>query len=151
MAIRIVVAALLLIGTSHPLAQAQVKNFTPVTREMLVSPSPDDWLMLSRTYDEQRFSPLKQVNKQTVAQLRMAWTRGLPQGTNETIPIVRQGVMYVVAPGAVVQALDATNGDLIWEYRRKFGAGINAATLESARAKSLAIFEDMIYYTAPDG
>jgi hypothetical protein len=35
-------------------AVAQVKNFTPITQEMLLNPSPDDWLMLSRTYDQQR-------------------------------------------------------------------------------------------------
>ena len=49
---------------------AQVGKFVPVTTEMLVNPSPDDWLMYSRTYDAQRFSPLKQITRQNVAQLR---------------------------------------------------------------------------------
>ena len=96
-----------------------VKDYVPVTEDMLLHPSPDDWLMYSRTYDAQRFSPLKQVNRSNVGQLRMAWTRGLGPGTSETIPIVHNGVMYLVEPGAIVQALDATNGDLIWEYKRK--------------------------------
>ena len=100
-------------------AIAEVKNFTPVTQEMLLNPSPDDWLMLSRTYDQQRFSPLKQINRRNVGQLRMAWARGMGAGITESVPIVYQGVMYVVAPGAVIQALDASSGDLIWEYRRK--------------------------------
>ena len=101
-------------------APAQVvKDYVPVTEDMLLHPSPDDWLMYSRTYDAQRFSPLKQVNRSNVSQLRMAWTRGLGAGTTETIPIVHNGVMYLVEPGAIVQALDATNGDLIWEYKRK--------------------------------
>jgi len=43
-------------------AVAQVQNFKPVTQEMLLNPSPDDWLMFSRTYDAQRCSPLKQIN-----------------------------------------------------------------------------------------
>ena len=67
-------------------------------------------------YDQQRFSPLTQINKGNVAQLRMAWSRGLPVGVQESTPIVYRGVMYVMAPGGSVQALDATNGDLIWEY-----------------------------------
>ena len=42
-------------------AHAQVvKDFVPVTGDMLLHPSPDDWLMYSRTYDAQRYSPLKQ-------------------------------------------------------------------------------------------
>ena len=62
-------------------AHAQVvKDFVPVTEDMLLDPSPDDWLMYSRTYDAQRFSPLKQVNRANVGQLRMAWTRGLGPG-----------------------------------------------------------------------
>ena len=135
--------------TNGPMALAQEKKFTPVTREMLMSPSPSDWLMMSRTYDEQRFSPLDQINRKTVGSLRMAWVRGLPPGVQETIPIVYQGVMYVVAPGAAVQALNATNGDLIWEYKRKLPDDLKAAI--AGRTKGLAIFEDMIYYTAPDG
>src|SRR5262249_13784296 len=43
---------------------AQVKPIAPVTQAMLLNPSPDDWLMYSRTYDAQRYSPLDQINKQ---------------------------------------------------------------------------------------
>lgn len=145
----LIVVALLAFSAIAP-TSAQVQNFSPVTHEMLLKPSPNDWLMLSRTYDEQRFSPLNQINRQNVDQLRTVWERGMPPGTQETIPIVYRGVMYVVNPGAVVQALDATNGNLLWEYRRKFGEG-RAALGTTARTKSLAIFEDLIFYTAPDG
>src|SRR5215510_6971753 len=75
------------------------RPFTPVTQKMLENPSPDDWLMFSRTYDAQRYSPLKQINKQNVGQLRLAWERGMAAGQTETIPIVYNGVMYVVNPG----------------------------------------------------
>ncbi len=106
------------IGSLSPASAQVVRNFQPVTQEMLLNPSPNDWLMYSRTYDAQRFSPLKQINKQNVSQLRMAWVRGFGPGTTETIPLVHNGVMYVVSPGAALQAIDATNGDLIWEYKR---------------------------------
>ena len=88
-------------------AAAQVQNFKPVTNEMLQTPSPHDWLMFSRTYDAQRFSPLDQINRRNVGGLRMAWVRGMGPGQTETIPIVHEGVMYVVEPGAVVAALRA--------------------------------------------
>src|SRR5262249_5844217 len=51
---------------------AQTADFKPVTREMLANPPPGDWLMLNRTYDEQRFSPLKEINRDTVAGLGLA-------------------------------------------------------------------------------
>src|ERR1700740_1558473 len=101
--------ALLAILVAAP-ALAQVRSFVPVTQEMLLNPSPDDWLMFSRTYDAQRFSPLKQINKQNVSQLHLAWERGMGPGQTETIPVIHNGVMYVINPGAVVQALNATNG-----------------------------------------
>jgi ABC-type hemin transport system substrate-binding protein len=43
-------------GAVMPAVFAQVNNYKPVTQEMLVNPSPDDWLMYSRTYDAQRYS-----------------------------------------------------------------------------------------------
>src|SRR5450756_179336 len=85
------------------------QTFAPVTEEVLANPDPSDWLMLNRTFDEQRFSPLNQVNNANVGQLRMAWARGLPNGTQESTPIVYRGVMYLFAPGATIQAVDATN------------------------------------------
>src|SRR5690242_7946128 len=84
---------LLVVMLFAPSASAQVSIFTPVTRETMLNPSPDDWLMMSRTYDEQRFSPLKQINKTNVSKLQMAWSRGLAPGIHEHIPLVHQGVM----------------------------------------------------------
>src|SRR5205823_1705843 len=134
-------------------AFAQGNEFKPVTREMLANPAPGDWLMFNRTYDEQRFSPLKDINKSNVGQLQLAWSRGLPAGTQEAVPLVYQGVMYTLSPGAGVLAVDATNGDLIWEYSRDYPKEmsdfIGAPT--SARSKGLALYEDMVYFDAPDG
>src|SRR5712691_1735368 len=139
-------AAILGVLATH--ASAQIADFRPVTDATLASPDPADWLMLSRTFDEQRFSPLNQINKGNVGQLRMAWARGLPNGTQESTPIVYRGVMYLYAPGASIQAVDATNGDLLWEYQREYPQNVNP---RAARSKSLGIYEDMIYFAAPDG
>src|SRR5262249_21679949 len=129
-------------------AVAQVPDFKPVTDAILANPEPDDWLMLNRTFDQQRYSPLNQINKSNVGQLRMAWSRGLPAGTQESVPIVYRGIMYLFAPGATIQAVHATNGDLIWEYAREYPASVNP---RAARNKSLGIYEDMVYFAAPDG
>ena len=134
---------LLLIGMATLAAlstvDAQAEEFTPVTTEMLESPDPSDWLMLGRTYDEQRFSPLDQVNKSNVRHLRMVWTRGLPAGTQSTIPIVYDGVLYVVSPINSVLSLDATTGDLIWEYARETGPEIALQQLAMISSNHLAI------------
>ena len=127
---------------------AQPAPFVPVTAEVLANPDPADWLHLNRTYDQHRYSPLDQINKSNVGQMRMAWSRGLPVGTQESTPIVYKGVMYIFAPGASIQALNATNGDLIWQYQRDYPKGVSGT---AARSKSIAIFEDMIYLGAPDG
>jgi alcohol dehydrogenase (cytochrome c) len=103
-------------------AQGVVQNFKPVTAAELANPSPNDWLSFSRTHDAQRFSPLNQITDKNVGNLRMAWTRGLPVGTTESTPLVRGGVMYIMTSTGGVQALNATNGDLIWEYVRKIRA-----------------------------
>jgi alcohol dehydrogenase (cytochrome c) len=122
---------------------AQRPAFEPVTQKVLENPSPDDWLMYSRTYDAQRFSPLTQITKQNVGQLREAFVKELGKGTQESIPLVYRGVMYLMAPGASVMALDATNGNLLWEYKRPDGT-------PAGRAKALSMYEDMIFYTSPD-
>ncbi|HXW62704.1 MAG TPA: PQQ-binding-like beta-propeller repeat protein [Candidatus Acidoferrales bacterium] len=131
-----------------PLAHGEVKNYKPVTNEMLLNPSPDDWLQFSRTYDAWRYSPLKQINKKNVGQLRQAWARGLPAGITETIPIVHDGVMYLITPGGGVQAIDATNGDIIWEYRRPYK---DPRVGSQERTKAIAMYDDLVYFTAPDG
>jgi alcohol dehydrogenase (cytochrome c) len=120
---------------------AQTPAFVPVTSAMLANPGPDDWLMFSRTYDAQRHSPLKQINKQNVGQLREVFKKELGMGAHESIPLVYRGVMYLLLPGATLQAIDATTGALIWEHKRPSGAGV---------AKTIGIYEDMIYQTSPD-
>ncbi|NNE37993.1 MAG: PQQ-binding-like beta-propeller repeat protein, partial [Gammaproteobacteria bacterium] len=146
---RIFFTCLILVLTGQPLAQTS--SFNPVTTEMLTNPSPDDWLMLGRTYDEQRFSPLDEVNRDNVDELQMVWSRGMPDGTQQTIPTVYDGVMYLISPINSVVAMDATNGDLIWEYNREAPEGVRLSAIRGISSKSLAIYHDMIYYTSPDG
>lgn len=125
---------------------AQHADFEPVTQAMLENPSPSDWLMFSRTYDAQRFSPIEQIDTGNVGRLALVWARGLGNGNTETVPLVYDGVLYLAAPGAVVLALDATTGDVLWRYRREVSDSVAAG----ARTKSLAIYSDVIVYTAPD-
>src|SRR5215467_14023936 len=96
----------------------QVKDFRPVTEEMLRNPAPGDWLNWRRTDNAWGYSPLDQISRQNVQQLQLAWSWAMDDtGAQEATPLVYNGVMYLPNPRGVVQALDGATGDLIWEYR----------------------------------
>ena len=99
-------------------------DFVPVTDEMIQDPDPNDWLSWRRTIDLHGFSPLDQISRDNVGELDQVWMRGMEAGWQETTPVVYDGVMYLAHPNDVVQALDATTGDLLWEYRRQLPEGI---------------------------
>ena len=65
----ILIVTLVLVAAIGTSAVAQQKTVKPVTPAMLLNPPADDWLMYSRTYDAQRYSPLNQINKQNVSRL----------------------------------------------------------------------------------
>ena len=78
---------------------------------------PENWLSHGRTYDEQRYSPLKQINSRNVGSLGLEWyfdfdtRRGL-----EATPIVVDGMLYTTGAWSQVFALDARSGELLWKY-----------------------------------
>jgi quinohemoprotein ethanol dehydrogenase len=77
----------------------------------------DNWLGYGRTYEEQRFSPVDQINDANVGRLRLAWTvdfdtiRG-----QEATPIVVDGVMYTSTAWSKVMAVDAATGRVLWRF-----------------------------------
>ena len=96
----------------------QVKDFRPVTEEMLRKPAAGDWLNWRRTDNAWGYSPLEQITRQNVHQLQLVWSWALDDtGANEATPLVHDGILYMPNPRGVIQALDAATGDLIWEYR----------------------------------
>ncbi len=94
-----------------------LRKLSPVTGEQLRQPSPDDWLHPMRTYDGQTFSPLKQINRENVGFLALAWRAPLRDGNSMPMPLVHQGVMFLHTFPDTVLALDATNGQVLWRYR----------------------------------
>jgi alcohol dehydrogenase (cytochrome c) len=120
-------------------------RLTPVTDTMLTSPAAGEWLTWRRSHDNMGFSPLTQINKQNVADLRLAWSWALPNGPNEVTPLVHDGVMFVHGYGDKVQAIDAATGDLLWQYSRR---------LPRDRAPSvkrgIALYGDKLYVPTSD-
>jgi alcohol dehydrogenase (cytochrome c) len=72
-----------------------VTNFTPVTDSMLEKPDPGDWLMWRRTLDGWGYSPLNQIDKKNVGQLKMVWKRDMTAGVQEATPLVYKGTLYL--------------------------------------------------------
>src|SRR5690606_17231074 len=79
-------------------------DLTAVTDDALAEPPAADWLGWRRGYAAHGFSPLAEIDTANVDELRVAWSWTLPAGSSEGVPIVRDGTMFVVGYGDVVQA-----------------------------------------------
>ena len=68
------------------------------------------------------YSPLDQINRNNVSELRPAWVHHAPQeaaryrGSVECTPLIVDGVMYIVGAALIVEALDAATGRLLWTH-----------------------------------
>ena len=145
------VAALILLSGGAAV-QAQDRDFTPVTDAMLENPDPADWLSWRRTLDGWGHSPLDQITTDNAHRLQLAWSWGVAPGSQQTTPLVHDGVMYLANPGEIVQALDAVTGELLWEYRRdaQASAGGSGARPAGGRHRNIAIYQDKIYLNSTD-
>ena len=146
----------LALGALAPLAAAgqsdEDADFVPVTDAMLQDPAPGDWLTWRRTPDGWGYSPLDQIDRDNVGELRMVWTRALGAGSQQGTPLAYGGVLYMPNPRDVIQAMDAVTGDLLWEYRRERPDDLDdhvAAGLSEAK-RNIAIYGDLIVSTSAD-
>lgn len=88
-----------------------------VTDAMLAAVPAGEWLSYGRDYDEQRFSPLTQVNSDTVGKLGLAWFHDLDTARGqEATPLMHDGMLYVTTAWSKVLAFDAKTGALKWSY-----------------------------------
>ncbi len=113
---------------------------------------PGNWLSHGRTYDEQRFSPLNDINTETVKDLGLAWywDTGTKRGLEAT-PIVVDGVMFSTGSWSVVWAHDAKTGELLWTHDpqvpREWGKNACCDVVN----RGVAIWEGRIYSGTLDG
>jgi alcohol dehydrogenase (cytochrome c) len=124
-----------------------VKNYMPVTDDMLRDPDVADWINWRRTQDGQGFSPLAQINRRNVRKLTLAWAITMREGSNQVSPLVHDGVMFLTHPGNVVQAVDAAGGDLIWEYAHAYPP---ASRTLGGPTKNIAIYQDKVFLATYD-
>lgn len=93
-----------------------IEPFEPIPDEHLVRPPEEDWLMFRGNPQAWSHSRLDQITRRNVGELQLEWVWNMHEGDSEPAPLVRDGIMYLINPGNIVQALDARNGELIWEH-----------------------------------
>ncbi len=128
----------------------QTPELSPVTDAVLQDPDPADWLTWRRTPDHWGYSPLDQIDRGNVRELRLVWTRPLASGVQEGTPLVHDGVMYFPNPNDITQAIDAATGDLIWEYRRPVPDDVDEYIPFPSINRNLAIYDNLILDNGAD-
>ena len=121
-----ITAAVLLFGSQ--LLHAQLNDFVPLSDDALNNPDAADWLRWRGNHSANGYSSLDQLTPENAHKLRLAWAWNMESGESEQEPLVYDGIMFLPHTNGKVQALDATDGELIWEYKRRLPPGMQNAT-----------------------
>ena len=110
-----------------------------------------DWAGYGRTFGQQHYSPLDDVNQTNVGSLGLAWSMDLPLGNTAIQPIAVDGVLYFARGLSIVHAVDAITGKELWQYDPKPGekAGLNLRFGWGVRG--IAWWDGKIYTGTQDG
>jgi len=109
---------ILLLTISAGSASAEVS----FDRLLNAADEPQSWLTYSGTYRSERFSPLTEINRSNVNNLKVIWAYQMQPssyggaGLVETTPLVADGIMYLTEPPSTVTALDARTGKRLWTW-----------------------------------
>src|SRR5580700_4816736 len=111
-----------------------------------------NWITYGRTYSEQRFSPLKEIDEQSVAKLGLAWSYDLEtlRGVEAT-PLVKDGVMYTTSAWSLVYAFDAKSGKLLWQYDPKVPKDHDKYVCCDVVNRGVALYKGRVYVATLDG
>jgi quinohemoprotein ethanol dehydrogenase len=132
-------------GAAAP-AAVDAKRLTKANDE------PGQWMSEGRTYDEQRFSPLKQINTDTVSQLGLAWYADFDSNRGqEATPLVIDGVIYLSTAWSKVRAYDARSGRLLWAYDPKVPGEFAGRGCCDVVNRGLAAWNGKVYVSSYDG
>jgi PQQ-dependent dehydrogenase (methanol/ethanol family) len=112
---------------AYQVAQAQATvygDMQVVTQDMMNRAAGDgnNFLHTNGNYDQTRYYPARQINVGNVHKLRPAWIfQTEVVESQETSPLVVNGIMYITTSFNHVYALDAATGEEIWHYKHKMG------------------------------
>jgi alcohol dehydrogenase (cytochrome c) len=131
-------------------AQSDRLPWVPITADRLQSPAAGDWSSYRRTHDVTGFSPLRQINRNNVRQLRPVWSYAMRDNRRWLpTPIVANGLMYVPEGSGRVYAFDVVTGDVVWIHERKYPDDV-AISEAYPRHRGVAIYGDRLYWGTAD-
>ncbi len=111
-----------------------------------------EWLSYGRTYSEERYSPLTQINRESVEQLGVAWSFELDTNRGqEATPLVIDGTIYFTSAWSKAFALDARTGEEKWRYDPQVPGryGVNACC--DVVNRGMAAWGDKVFFGTIDG
>jgi PQQ-dependent dehydrogenase (methanol/ethanol family) len=113
---------------------------------------PGQWMSVGRTYDEQRFSPLSQINTENVARLGLAWYADFDSNRGqEATPLAIDGVLYVSTAWSKVKAYEARTGRLLWAFDPKVPGEFAGRGCCDLVNRGLGAWHGKIYVASYDG
>jgi len=113
---------------------------------------PGNWLAHGRTYDEQRFSPLADINDSNVDRLGLSWFYDFPTKRGmEATPLAIDGVLYVSGSWSMVYAFDALSGELLWQYNPEVTRAKALHACCDVVNRGVAAWQGKIYVGTIDG
>jgi quinohemoprotein ethanol dehydrogenase len=122
------------------------------TRLLNADAEQGQWMTYGRTYNEQRFSPLDEINEGNVSELGLDWFVDLPTNQNiETTPLMIDGVLYVTLPWSQIIALDARTGEQRWFYDPEVPGEWNINVCCGLDNRGAAAYEGKIIMGTLDG
>lgn len=110
-----------------------------------------DWPGFGRTYGEQHYSPLDEVNPETVSRLGLVWSLDLPPGNPATGPIAVDGILYFASGYSVAHAVDAATGRLLWTYDPKAPEASGHKLRQGWGSRGIAYWNGKVYIATQDG
>jgi quinohemoprotein ethanol dehydrogenase len=123
-----------------------------VDHARLLSAEAGQWFSVGRTYDEQRFSPLTQINASTVKRLGLAWYADInTERGMEASPLAIDGVLYNVQPWNIVTAYDGKTGRVLWTYDPQVPLKYGRMACCDIVSRGLAAWRGKIYVATLDG
>jgi len=113
---------------------------------------PGNWLAHGRTWSEQRFSPLDDINESNVGELGLAWHFDLDTNRGQQAsPIVVDGVMYTTSAWSKVQVLDAATGQLKWQFDPEVPKEWDAKSCCGVQNRGVAVWKGQVFVGTLDG
>jgi quinohemoprotein ethanol dehydrogenase len=149
--LRVALAAGLALGAAQ-IGQAQNAANVDNKRMLQADRTPGDWMGPGRTYDEQRFSPLKQITDANVSTLGLAWYADLQVDRGvEASPLMIGGVLYNIEPWNVTVAYDAVTGKELWRFDPKVDRDKGRLACCDIVTRGLAAWQGKIVIATLDG